>query len=315
LVVSSTQRFSSPEEVEAAHVGATAKIVATRAEPYEARLTRIEFGRLWIYSSSETSPRVRTVTQRTDRAFIKFLARPGPDLVVDGAMLPFGAIVRHRPGHEYYERSHGELQQAGMSLPIEDWATIASVMAGCDPAGPRDTEVLTPAPAAMERLLRLHATVAALAELTPEVVGVPEAARAIEQSLIESMAGCLSTAEPGDERWAGQCHRLVMERFRRLVETNPDRPLYIPEICAAIHVPERTLRACCLEYLGMGPKEFLTRQRMHLARRELLVSAPSCTSVTDVATRFGFFQLGRFAGVYRSMFGESPSATLHRRPA
>jgi transcriptional regulator GlxA family with amidase domain len=37
-------------------------------------------------------------------------------------------------------------------------------------------------------------------------------------------------------------------------------------------------------------------------------------NVAEVAHRFGFAQLARFAGTYRAMFGETPANTLHRPP-
>jgi transcriptional regulator GlxA family with amidase domain len=102
-----------------------------------------------------------------------------------------------------------------------------------------------------------------------------------------------------------------MRRFRNVVEENPEEPLYIPDICRAIRVSERTLRICCHEHLGMGPKRYLVLRRMNLVRRTLRQSAPDATSVTDTATRYGFWQLGRFAVEYQALFGEAPSATLH----
>jgi AraC-like DNA-binding protein len=35
--------------------------------------------------------------------------------------------------------------------------------------------------------------------------------------------------------------------------------------------------------------------------------------VTGIALRWNFHELGRFAGAYRRIFGETPSATLRRR--
>ena len=61
----------------------------------------------------------------------------------------------------------------------------------------------------------------------------------------------------------------------------------------------------------MGPKRFLMLRRMHLARRALREAAADAT-VTDIATEFGFWELGRFAVEYKALFGESPSDTLHR---
>ena len=60
----------------------------------------------------------------------------------------------------------------------------------------------------------------------------------------------------------------------------------------------------------MGPKQYLVLRRIHLARRALRAANPTVASVTEIATRYGFWHFGRFAGLYRSIFGEAPSATL-----
>jgi hypothetical protein len=53
---------------------------------------------------------------------------------------------------------------------------------------------------------------------------------------------------------------------------------------------------------------------MQLARRSLRQAGPHETSVTAIGTRYGFWELGRFAVEYQALFGEAPSATLHRQP-
>jgi AraC-like DNA-binding protein len=106
----------------------------------------------------------------------------------------------------------------------------------------------------------------------------------------------------------------ILTRFAEFLKANPDRPLYLTEICAAIGVAERTLRAACEEHLGMGPIRYLTLRRMHLVRRALLHSHPSTATVTQIVTDHGFWELGRFSVAYRMLFGEQPSETL-RRPS
>jgi len=176
---------------------------------------------------------------------------------------------------------------------------------------PKDPLILNLLPFAIAKLQRLYAAAEELTENAPEIIANPDAARGPEQALIEAMIGC--TGYWGRESKAAQeQHAIVMHRFWRVVEENPETPLYIPEICKAIRIPSRTLRMVCQEYFGMGSKRYLVLRRMHLARRALREAVPDATSVTDVATRYGFWQLGRFAVEYQSLFDESPSATLRR---
>jgi AraC-like DNA-binding protein len=116
------------------------------------------------------------------------------------------------------------------------------------------------------------------------------------------------------ETGTGARHAMIMARFEDLLAANPGRSLYVAEICAGIGVSERTLRVCCQEHLGMGPMRYLWLRRMHLAQRALILASPATATVTDIAMDHGFWELGRFAGQYRALFGEAPSASLRRSP-
>ena len=63
--------------------------------------------------------------------------------------------------------------------------------------------------------------------------------------------------------------------------------------------------------VGMTPGRWFMNIRLNGALREL-ISPTADTSVTEVATRWGFRHLSRFAEQYRRAFGELPSQTLAR---
>jgi len=158
----------------------------------------------------------------------------------------------------------------------------------------------------------LHESARYLARATPDILAHPEAARALEEALIHAMIMCLTDATSAQMSVGHDRHLKVLGRLEELLAGHPDRPFYLGEVCAATGVSERMLRVCCQEHLGMGPKRYLWLRRMHLARLELLFSNPETTTVTEIATGKGFWELGRFSVAYRALFGESPSATLRR---
>jgi AraC-like DNA-binding protein len=311
--------YSDPEEMEAAQLAANAQVVPLGRGPFCTRVVRVELEHLWLTRIHEGTPCLKHISLDPARAFITFLTEPGPDVIVRGLKMPADGMMRHSRDHSYYERTTGAAHWGSVSMPVEEMIAAGRALAGIDLTPPPDALVVTPPSGAFAKFQRLHSEIAVLAKDAPQIIANPQTAHGLEQSLVEALVTCLCRAEVQEQRWADQCHATVihatvMRRFHRLLEHNPDRAIYVPEICAAIGVPERTLRLCCQEHLAMSPKHYLALRRMHLARRALLKAQSRATTVTEVAMRFGFWHFGRFATEYRALFGESPSATLRRPP-
>ena len=162
----------------------------------------------------------------------------------------------------------------------------------------------------MAKLRRLHRAAALLAAETPEVIRHSEASHSLEQALVEAMVACISAENIREDKSAQRRHAAIIRRFHSMLEADPNRPLYVLEIAKAIGVSVRCLSNICQEHLGMGPKQYLLLRRMNLARQALTIADPHETTVTEVATRYGFWQFGRFSGEYKRLFGELPSVTL-----
>ncbi len=81
-------------------------------------------------------------------------------------------------------------------------------------------------------------------------------------------------------------------------------------ICRHVGVSERSLQYAFLAYVDCSPQAYLRLCRLNRVRAALRAADPQTTRVTDLATRFGFFHLGRFSQDYRRVFGEMPSVTL-----
>ncbi len=64
--------------------------------------------------------------------------------------------------------------------------------------------------------------------------------------------------------------------------------------------------------LEVAPLVYLRGVRLDRAREELLDAGGSTAMVSEIAQRWGFAHLGRFAGYYAERFGEHPSTTLRR---
>ena len=305
--------FTDPDEFYAAVRNAQVDGVVTARGNFRAELTRIDLNRVWMLRGEESLARVHSVAIG-NRVAILFPTDRNPPEYVDGMELPQGKILVFGSGSVGHQRTAAGLRWGTMSLTPEDLAAAGEAIIGRELIAPSDTHCISPPSQLISRLSSLHEAAGHLAKTVPDILAQPEVARALEQGLVHAMVLCMSGGEIDDAGSAHYRHAAVMRRLERLLESNPDQTLYITELCAAAGASERTLRACCQEHLGMSPIRYLWLRRMHLARRSLRTADAAVTSVTDVATSYGFWELGRFSVAYRSLFGESPSVSL-RRPS
>ena len=126
------------------------------------------------------------------------------------------------------------------------------------------------------------------------------------------LVNCLTADDANVNLETRRHHADIMVRFEDALIACIGRRLNMPALCAAIGVPERTLRVCCTEFLGMSRTRYLLLRRLNLSRSALRRADPATASVAEIARSCQFPELGRFAVTYRTIFGEMPSTTLRR---
>src|SRR5712691_1649389 len=312
---STVRTFDDPDVYHAAIRAQQVDGVITARGNFHAELTRIDFDRLLMQRASENLPRVLNISARPDRAAIIFaMDQDQPVIQVSGMALSGGEIIAWDSGSPGHHRSAAACQWGSMSLTQQDLLAAREGIAGRESTPPSFPHRIRPPPPALSRLLSLNGAATHLAKTAPDILAKPEVARAMEQALVEAMVWCLASGDPIDVRSVHRHHAMVMRRLEEVLQSNSEGPLYMAELCAAARVSYPTLRASCQEHLGMSPKRYLWLRRMHLAQRALRTADSERTTVTEIATNYGFWELGRFSVAYRSLFGESPSTTL-RRPS
>jgi AraC-like DNA-binding protein len=279
----------------------------TERGPFKARSVLFNLGRVYAQRAHESLARIKHSVLL--RCGVLFLTEPGPSMFMNGAEIGIDQIAMVNPGDNYTSRLSGATHWGAISLTEEDMDDLSIAGTGyIDHTG--GATVFTPPAAALARLRSLHTHMDRLAATAPELLIHTERAHDLEDSLIEAMRATLSSQDWGSNTVGRRRHQIVIDRFRSILEACGDMPLGLAEISQEIGVSGRTLRSACQEQLGVSPKKYIMLRRLRAVRRALQKADPHSVRVTDIATEYGFWELGRFAGQYRYVFGESPGATL-----
>lgn len=105
---------------------------------------------------------------------------------------------------------------------------------------------------------------------------------------------------------------LALSRIENYLEELPNDPHTVRDLCRVANVSERTLQYAFRERFGIPPKSFLLALRLNGVHRGLKNAETMSTTITDLATQWGFWHMSQFAADYRQFFGELPSATIGR---
>lgn len=108
--------------------------------------------------------------------------------------------------------------------------------------------------------------------------------------------------------------RRALHRSLEYIRAHPRDPLAVRDLVGVSGASLRTLEYAFFERFGISPKRYLKNLRLNSARKEFRRSDPLSTRISYVATRWGFWHMGKFSADYCKLFGELPSETLKRLP-
>jgi AraC-like DNA-binding protein len=108
--------------------------------------------------------------------------------------------------------------------------------------------------------------------------------------------------------------RRHVRRVEAYIEANAHLPVTLETLVEIGGVSATALFEGFRRFRQTTPMAALRDHRMRRAHAEF-EKAGVGDSVTSIATRWGFYHLGRFAADYKKRYGETPSETLSRAVA
>jgi len=307
--------FSEPLAFETA-LGQTCgvELLITGHGKFRARLTSIALPRLRLLQVTEWLSRIAVVSAAPGSMLVILPTKPEASQKFDGASLLAGEIITVAPGEALHTWTVGSCGWGIISVSAREFAAYGKAMAGREFTLPPG--VCRPRPNG-DSLLSLVALFNAAVRLTEARPGRPieteGAARGLEQEMIRVLVACLS--KPAVQA-RGKTYRqpTIMSRLDQLLQTFPHEIPRVLDICAALGISAKALRACSKLHVGVGLGRYLSLHGMRRVHHALAGAHPGRDTVAGIAKCHGFKGNGRFAAAYRRQFGELPSATLRLGP-
>jgi len=302
--------FADADELSLALRHGSFEIQPTRGGRYRGSLIHLEadgVGLQWGFHAEPTLSRGAALGDHM------FLARWGEGAPVwcNGREVQAGALL-YAGGAELQTRAEGPIGYFSVSLP--GLAGLAATLAPDTtlPSGAGLRHVVR-AVAELRSLNRLLAEVRSSAEAGTLTLGAPAARQGFRETIGAALLRVLSAEGPERDGTGELSASALVRSTEAYLRERRYQPVFLSELCAAAGASEPRLRRAFAQVYGVGPVRYLRLRRLAMVRRDLRATRQDQLTVSAAAARYGFFELGRFAGDYRSVFGEPPSHTPRAR--
>ncbi len=212
---------------------------------------------------------------------------------------------------------HARSEDLRVTSVLLDPSVVAGVATGLPSSQaplPIRFSSLAPVDAAANRLWKdtvsyvKHCVLADDSIATPLVLG--HASRLLAAATLSTFPNTSTTGPTYHDRTD---HKpVLLRRAMEFMDANAINDIALADIAEAVHVTPRAVQYMFRRHMETTPLQYLRRLRLHYAHQELLVADRMHTTVTDVASRWGFAHTGRFAVLYRQTYGQSPHTTMRR---
>lgn len=269
-----------------------------------------ELGRAVFQAGALLAPHLGHATVDPRRVLVYVLVDGA--LRVRGRPLEAAQVGVYRAGAEH-QHFTDRFVFAVAAFPEELLARAVLALTGAEWTAPKEAvRFVRPDREAMRGLRRKLAELTTIVRRHPERLESAPMRRSLERETLDAVARALASATPAARMGRPSSHADVVSSVEAFLRREGVEAVTVTEMCEAAGTSERTLRNAFERVYGVGPNRFVRLRRLNEVHRLLQAPSRSGETVAAVATRLGMRDLGRFAGQYRALFGESPSQTLAR---
>ena len=172
-----------------------AVITPTQPGPFEATLIRVELPLTRLIDAQESAARIGFLSIPRGWRYALFATQPDLPLLWNAEALSFDDVLLAGEGRRLHQRTAGAARFGAVAIRSQTLQQYFDGLAGGAAAIPAETCVIHAQAGPKKRLLHLHARIVRTIQSRPGMVCHPEAARAIEQELIEVLVTCLVNGE------------------------------------------------------------------------------------------------------------------------